>query len=97
MKLRIANGEFERIMPATRELIDEILAPGSTAGPGTEITLAVEERWLSATVLPLTELSVYLMSGAPGVGVISMGATPWQDARQLFRTFFSQEGTHARD
>lgn len=97
MKLRISNGEFERIMPATRELIDEILAPGSAAGPGTEITLAVEERWLSATVLPLTQLSVYLMTGAPGVGVISMGATPWQDARQLFRTFFSQEETHARD
>jgi hypothetical protein len=95
MKLRICNGEFERIMPATRELLDEILAPGSAAGPGTEITLVADDRWLSATVLPLTQLSVYLMSGGPGVGVISMGSTPWQEARQQFRTFLAQEGAHA--
>ena len=89
MKLRIRNGEYERIMPATRELVDEILAPGSAAGPGTEITLAAGDRWLSATVLPLTELSVYLMSGGHGVGVISLGTTPWPEARQHFRTFLA--------
>jgi hypothetical protein len=95
MKLRICNGEFERIMPATRELVDEILAPGSAAGPGTEITLAAGDRWLSATVLPLTDLAVYLMSGGHGVGVIWLGATPWPDARQQFRAFLAQGAAHA--
>jgi hypothetical protein len=95
MKLRIYDGEFERIMPATRELVDEILAPGSAAGPGTEITLASDRLWLSATVLPLTQLAVYLMSGGHGVGVISMGATPWDEARRQFRTFLAQEVVHA--
>lgn len=90
MRLRICTGEYERIMPATRELVDEILSPGSAAGPGSEITLVAENRWLSATVLPLTELSVYVMSGGSGVGVISMGATPWREARQQFRAFLAQ-------
>lgn len=95
MKLRIYNGEFERIMPATRELVDEVLAPGSTAGPGTEITLASERLWLSATVLPLTQLAVYLMSGGQGVGVISLGATPYDEARRQFRAFLAQGVAHA--
>lgn len=68
MRLRICTGEYERILPATRELVDEILSPGSAAGPGSEITLVAEDRWLSATVLPLTELSVYVMSGGPASG-----------------------------
>ncbi len=96
MKLRVCSGEFERIMPATRELVDEILAPGSAAGPGTEITLVSDGRWLSATVLPLTDLAVYLMSGGPGVGVISMGRTPWADARAQFRTFLAGTGLPAQ-
>ncbi len=95
MKLRICSGEYERIMLATRELVDEILAPGSAAGPGTEITLASEDLWLSATVLPLTDLSVYLMSGGHGVGVISLGVTPWREARLQFRTFLAQEAAQA--
>ena len=93
MKLRICNGEFERIIPATPELVDEILAPGSAASPGTEITLAIGERWLTATVLPVTELSVYLMSGGPGIGVVSLGSTPWQEARRQFQSFLALEAS----
>lgn len=90
MKLRICDGEFERILPATAALIDEAFGPMNRL-PGTEITLAAEGRWLSATVLPLTDHGVYLMAGGPGLGVISMGRTPWLDARRQFEAFLTQE------
>jgi hypothetical protein len=90
MKLRICDGEFERILPATAARIDEAFAPMNRF-PGTEITLAAAGRFLSATVLPLTEDGVYLMAGGPGLGVIAMGRTPWLDARQQFQAFLTQE------
>ena len=95
MRLRICDGEFQRILPASRELLEEAFGPTSAAAPGTEITLADGDRWLSATVLALTEGAVYLMAGRAGLGVIVMGRTPWDDARQQFREFFAAEAAHA--
>lgn len=96
MRLKICDGEFERILPASRKVIDEAFGPVTAAAPGTEITLTNGERWLSATVLALTERAVYLMAGGAGIGVIAMGRTRWGDAQQQFRDFLSQgEAAHA--
>jgi hypothetical protein len=95
MRLRICDGTGERIVPASYELVDEIFAPDGAAAPGTEITLAAGGHWLSATVLPVTDRAVYLMSGGAGVGVIAVGPTKWSDARQQFRDFLTTEATRA--
>jgi hypothetical protein len=95
MRLRICDGVGERILPASRELVEEIFAPDGATAPGTEITLAAGGHWLSATVLGLNDRAVYLMSGGPGVGVIALGHTKWYDARQRFRDFLTEEATRA--
>jgi hypothetical protein len=95
MRLRICDGESERVVPATRELVEEAFSP-TTATPGTEITLTDGELWLSATVLALTEAAVYMMSGGRGMGVIVMGRTRWDSARRQFRDFLARETAHAR-
>jgi hypothetical protein len=91
MRLRICDGTGERILAASPELVEGFFAPDGAAVPGTEITLAIDGRWLSATVLPLTDRAVYLMSGGAGVGVIAVGPTKWNDARQQFREFLTKE------
>jgi hypothetical protein len=96
MRLRICDGAGERILPASHELVEEIFAPESATAPGTEITLAAGEYWLSATVLGLNDRAVYLMSGGAGVGVIALGHTRWNDARQQFRDFLTKEVPRAR-
>jgi hypothetical protein len=95
MRLRICDGAGERILPASHELVEEIFAPDGVAATGTEITLAAGEQWLSATVLGLNDRAVYLMSGGAGVGVIALGHTKWNDARQQFRDFLTKETTRA--
>jgi hypothetical protein len=95
VRLRICNGEYERIMPATRELLDEAFSPTTAAAPGTEITLTDGDLWLSATVLALTEAAVYLMSGGRGMGVIVMGRTQWDSAQRQFRDFLARDAAHA--
>jgi len=95
MRLRICDGEFERILPASRELLEEAFGPTSAAAPGTEITLTDGELWLSATVLALTESAVYMMSGGRGMGVIVMGRTRWDSARRQFRDFLAREAAPA--
>jgi hypothetical protein len=95
MRLRICDGEIERVVPATREVVEEAFAPSTAAAPGTEITLIDGELWLSATVLALTEAAVYMMSGGRGMGVIVMGRTRWDSARRQFRDFLSKEDAHA--
>ena len=65
MRLRVCDGEFERIYPASAARLRDIFAPAARPNPGTEITLAAGERWLSATVLPWTENGVYLMAAVP--------------------------------
>ena len=91
MRLRICDGAGERILTASRQLVEEIFAPDGATAPGTEITLAIDGRWLSATVLGLNDRAVYLMSGGAGVGVIALGHTKWNDARQQFRDFLTKE------
>ena len=91
MRLRICDGAGERILQASHELVEEIFAPDSATAPGTEITLAAGAHWLSATVLGLNDRAVYLMSGGAGVGVIALGHTKWNDARQQFRDFLTKE------
>ena len=93
MRLRICDGMGERILPASRELVEEIFAPDGATAPGTEITLAAGGHWLSATVLGSNDRAVYLMSGGAGVGVIALGHTRWNDARQQFRDFLTKEAT----
>jgi len=95
MRLRICDGEFERILPATQQRLDEAFGPASAAAPGMEITLTDGELWLSATVLALTEAAVYMMSGGRGMGVIVMGQTKWEIARRQFRDFLALEAAHA--
>jgi hypothetical protein len=95
MRLRICDGEFERIVPATREVVEEAFSPATAASPGTEITLTDGTLWLSATVLALTDAAVYMMSGGQGMGVIVMGRTRWDSARRQFRDFLTREVVHA--
>jgi hypothetical protein len=96
MRLRICDGAGERILPASAELVEEVFAPNSGTAPGTEITLAADGHWLSATVLWLNDRAVYLMAGGAGVGVIALGHTKWNDARDQFREFLAKETTRAR-
>jgi hypothetical protein len=91
MRLRICDGAGERILTASRQLVEEIFAPDGATAPGTEITLAADGYWLSATVLGLNDRTAYLMSGGAGVGVIALGHTRWNDARQQFRDFLTKE------
>jgi hypothetical protein len=95
MRLRVCDGEFERIYPATPARLREVFAPGTRPAPGSEITLAAAERWLTATVLSLTEDGVYLMAGGPGLGVVVMGRTTWADAARQYHAFLEEEMTHA--
>ena len=96
MKLRICDGEFERILPASRELLDEAFAPATAAAaPARRSRWPTASTGSSATVLALTERAVYLMSGGAGVGVIAMGRTQWNDARQQFRDFLTKEVSRA--
>ena len=95
MRLRICDGAGERILPATLERVEEVFAPDGATAPGTEITLAAGEHWLSATVLGLNDRAVYLMSGGARVDVIALGHTKWNDARQQFRDFLTKEATRA--
>jgi hypothetical protein len=91
MRLRICDGAGEQILTASRQLVEEIFAPDGATAPGTEITLAADGYWLSATVLGLNDRTAYLMSGGAGVGVIALGHTRWNDARQQFRDFLTKE------
>jgi hypothetical protein len=95
MRLRICDGAGERILPASRELVEEIFAPDGPTAQGTEITLAADGHWLSATVLGFDDRTVYLMAGGAGVGVIALGHTKWNDARQQFRDFLTKGATRA--
>jgi hypothetical protein len=90
MRLRICDGEVERVVPATRELVEEAFSPATAAAPGTEITLTDGDLWLSATVLAETEAAAYMMSGGRGMGVIVMGRTRWDSARRQFSDFLAR-------
>jgi hypothetical protein len=49
MNLRICDGERERRVPASVELVEQAFASGVPIREGTEITLVEGERWLAAT------------------------------------------------
>ena len=67
----------------------------SVEAPEFIFTTAAGGHWLSATVLGLNDRAVYLMAGGAGVGVIALGHTRWNDARQQFRDFLTKEATRA--
>jgi hypothetical protein len=48
MRLRICDGERERIAPPSIEMVEQAFAAGASLPRGTEITLTDGERWLTA-------------------------------------------------
>lgn len=73
MNLRICDGGRERTMPASVELVERTLAPGTAIRAGTEITLAEGDRWLAAIAIegraPADETTdLYLLVGEEETG-----------------------------
>lgn len=97
MKLRICDGERERIVPASLEMVALALAPGVTVRMGTEITLVDGGRWLAAlavdTVTPQTgeESEQFLLSGGSGGTAVVTGRLGRSEVLRRFRQFL-QEG-----
>lgn len=89
MNLRICDGERERRVPATLELLEESFAPGVAIREGTEITLVEGERWLAALAVGGTgnDAVEFLLSGAIPQAAESSGRVGRSEALRQFREF----------
>lgn len=93
MKLRICDGEHERIVPASIEMVEQVFAPAVTFRMGTEITLADGGRWLVALALepPAPRLGQeseqFLLSGGTGGTAVLSGRLGRSEVLRRFREF----------
>jgi hypothetical protein len=93
MNLRICDGERERKVPASIELVEQAFAPGVPIREGTEITLTDGERWLAAVSVgpPMVaaggEAAEFLISGATGEAAEPFGRVRRSEALRHFRRF----------
>jgi hypothetical protein len=93
MNLRICDGERERIVPASIEVVEQAFATGVPMHPGTEITAADGERWLVALAFgsPVAgrggEAEEFLLSGDGGENGASTGRVSRREALRRFREF----------
>jgi hypothetical protein len=89
MNLRICDGERERRVPATVELLEQTLAPGALIREGTEITLVEGERWLAALAVssPGDEAGEFLLSGATSEAAEPSGRVGRSEVLRRFRQF----------
>jgi hypothetical protein len=87
MNLRICDGERERKIPGSIEILEELLAPEIAIREGTEITLVDGERWLAAVALGGEGGDEqFLLSGAGGGVSFRVGR---REMLRQFRQFIS--------
>ena len=93
MNLRICDGERERKVPASVELVEQAFAPGVSIREGTEITLVEGERWLAALAVSAPaagtgeEAAEFLLSGATGEPTEPSGRVGRTEVLRQFRQF----------
>lgn len=89
MKLRICDGERERIAPASIELVEEAFAQGVPMREGAEIALADGERWIAAIAVgpSATGSDEFLLSGMTGGAAPPSGRVSRTEALSRFREF----------
>ena len=94
MILRICENGNEQVEPASPQRVTQVFAPEAPIADGTEITVAVGERWLTAMAVGAagcaTEL---LMSGADGETATVSGIAARSEALRLFREFMASAGS----
>jgi hypothetical protein len=89
MNLRICDGERERKIPASVEVLEELLAPEIPIREGTEITLVDGERWLAALATGTAGEREFLLSGAPGEAGEPSSRVGRSEVLRQFRQFVS--------
>ena len=93
MNLRICDGERERRVPASLELVEQAFAPGVSIREGSEITLVEGERWLAALAVTGSAASTgedtgeFLLSGATGEAADPSGRVGRTEVLRQFRQF----------
>jgi hypothetical protein len=93
MNLRICDGERERVVPASVELVEQAFAPGVPIRPGTEISLADGDRWLAVTALGAgetgtgSEAEEFLLMSGNGDGAALSGPVGRSEVLRRFREF----------
>jgi len=95
MKLRVCDGGGERILAAAVHILEEVFDPGLELRPGTEISLADDERTLVALALSRSEAEVngeageFLLSRVDQEHAALFGPVSRREALRLFREFIS--------
>jgi len=99
MRLRICDGERERITSASIELIEEAFAPVAPIPQGLEIALADGERWIAAIAIATRceeeGEPEFLLSGVTGQAPPPSGRVSRSEALRQFREF-ALEGAGVR-
>jgi len=92
MILRICDNGREQVVPASRELVEQVFAPEASIADGTEITLAEGDRWLAALAVGAPGgTAEFLLSGAVGETATVSGQAGRGDALRRFREFLARE------
>lgn len=92
MILRICDNGREQVVPASRELVEQVFAPNASITDGTEITLAEGDRWLAAVAVGVVGgTAEFLLSGAVGETATVSGQAGRSDALRRFREFLSRQ------
>jgi hypothetical protein len=92
MILRICDNGREQVVPASRELVEQVFAPDASIADGTEITLAEGDRWLAALAVGVQGgTAEFLLSGAVGETATVSGQAGRSDALRRFREFLSRQ------
>jgi hypothetical protein len=92
MILRICDNGREQVVPASRELVEQVFAPDASIADGTEITLAEGDRWLAALAVGVQGGNAeFLLSGAVGETATVSGQAGRSDALRRFREFLSRQ------
>jgi hypothetical protein len=99
MRLRICDGERERIVPASFEAVEQAFAPGAHLRRVTEITVTDGVRWLAALSLGAPdgsaegEVEEFLLTGVAGESVAVTARVDRSEAFRRFRDFVLGSGT----
>jgi hypothetical protein len=93
MKLRVCDGEGERIMAASIPAVEQVFARAVSVPPGTEISLTDGEQILVALALgtpesnPGSQTAEFLLSRVNGEYATLSGPIPRGEALRRFREF----------
>jgi hypothetical protein len=98
MRLRICDGERERIALPSIEMVEQAFAPGAALRRGTEISLADGERWLTALPVGAPDGGVdddaekFLLLAGTGESAELTGPVGRREALRRFREFVQASG-----